>query len=107
PYAKEAIELFVYRISREIGSLVAALGGLDALVFTGGIGEHSNEIRANICQQSMWLGIKLNKQANENSSKLISTPHSTISTWVIRTDENLVIAKHLLNLYIKETDLKN
>ncbi|MEQ1739070.1 MAG: acetate/propionate family kinase [Methyloglobulus sp.] len=107
PYAKEAIELFVYRIGREIGSLVAALGGLDALIFTGGIGEHSNEIRANICQQSMWLGIKLNKQANENSSKLISTPHSTISTWVIRTDENLIIAKHLLNLYIKETELKN
>ncbi len=106
-HAKEAIELFVYRIGREIGSLVAALGGLDALIFTGGIGEHSNEIRAKICHQSMWLGIKLNKQANENNSKLISTLHSNISTWVIRTDENLVIAKHLLNLYIKETALKN
>ncbi len=74
PCAQEAIELFVYRIGREMGSLVAALGGLDALVFTGGIGEHAAEIRAQVCQQASWLGLELDDAANAATSTRISTP---------------------------------
>ena len=68
PHAQEAIELFVYRVGREIGSLAAALGGLDALVFTGGIGEHSAVIRAKVCHQAAWLGLELDDSANEADS---------------------------------------
>jgi acetate kinase len=96
PRAKEAIELFAYRIGREIGSLVAALGGLDALVFTGGIGEHSAVIRAKACRQAAWLGLELDDSANETSSSLISTLNSKVSAWVVATDENLMIANHTL-----------
>lgn len=96
PDAKEAIELFVYRIGREIGSLTATLDGLDALVFTGGIGEHSAVIRANVCQQAAWLGLELDESTNEAGSKRISSPNSKVSSWVVHTDENLVIAQHTL-----------
>jgi len=96
PHAKEAIELFVYRVGREIGSLVAALGGLDALVFTGGIGEHSAVIRAKVCHQAAWLGLELDEPANETSSSRISTLSSKVSAWVVATDENLMIANHTL-----------
>src|SRR5205823_7576771 len=65
PAAREAVDLFVYRIGRELGSLVAALGGLDALVFTGGIGEHAAPIRARVCQDAQWLGVMLNEAANQ------------------------------------------
>ena len=96
PHAKEAIELFVYRIRREIGSLIAALDGIDALVFTGGIGEHSPEIRSKICHKATWLDLELDDYANETSSIRISTYNSRISGWVVPTDENLVIANHTL-----------
>ena len=96
PHAKEAIELFVYRIRREIGSLISALDGIDALVFTGGIGEHSPEIRSKICHQATWLDLELDDYANETSSIRISTYNSRISGWVVPTDENLVIANHTL-----------
>jgi acetate kinase len=105
PYAKEAIELFVYRIGREIGSLVAALGGLDALIFTGGIGEHSPEIRRQICYQAQWLGLELDESANQISAGKISTPTSKISTWAVKTDENLMIAEHTMNLCVTEAML--
>ncbi len=95
-HAQEAIELFVYRIGRETGSLVAALGGLDALVFTGGIGEHSAVIRAKVCRQSEWLGLELDAQANEATATCISTPDSKLSAWIVPTDENLMIAHHTL-----------
>ncbi|MDD5320522.1 MAG: acetate/propionate family kinase [Methylococcales bacterium] len=94
--AQEAIELFVYRAGREIGSLVAALGGLDALVFTGGIGEHSAVIRAKICHQALWLGLELDDSANEAAVTCISTPNSKLSVWIMPTDENLMIAHHTL-----------
>jgi acetate kinase len=94
PCAKEAIALFVYRISREIGSLVMTLGGLDALVFTGGIGENSAEIRAYICQQVAWLGLEIDEAANETTTPKISTVNSKISIWVVGTDENLMIARY-------------
>jgi acetate kinase len=96
PRAKEAIELFVYRIGREIGSLVAALGGLDALIFTAGIGEHSAIIRTKVCHQAKWLGLELDESANETSSSGISTLSSKISAWVVATDENQMIAQHTL-----------
>jgi len=96
PQAHEAIELFVYRTGREIGSLAAALGGLDALVFTGGIGEHSATIRSKISHHATWLGLELNNSANETGASFISTLGSKVSAWIVATDENLMIAKHTL-----------
>ncbi|MDD5462282.1 MAG: acetate/propionate family kinase [Methylococcales bacterium] len=96
PHAQEAIELFVYRVGREIGSLAAALGGLDALVFTGGIGEHSPVIRAKICRQTAWLGLEPDESANEATATCISTHKSKVSAWIVPTDENLMIARHTL-----------
>ncbi len=96
PHAQEAIEFFVYRAGREIGSLAAALGGLDALVFTGGIGEHSAVIRAKVCHQTEWLGLELDDSANEADVPRISTLSSKVSAWVVATDENLMIARHTL-----------
>jgi len=96
PAAREAIDLFVYRIGRELGSLVAALGGLDALVFTGGIGEHSPQIRARVCQDAGWIGIRLDENANAAGGPRISSASgaSAPSAWVIPTDENLMVARH-------------
>jgi acetate kinase len=96
PQAVLAVDLFVYRIVREIGSLIAALGGLDGLVFTGGIGENSAPIRAKIIQQLAWLGITLDEEANEQACDRISTIDSGVSAWVLPTDENLMIAQHVL-----------
>jgi len=96
PSAKEAIELFVYRIGRELGSLAAALGGLDALVFTGGIGERSAKIRAQICRQAAWLGLELDAAGNEHHGPRLSTPASKVTAWVLPTNENLIIARHTL-----------
>ena len=90
--AKEAIDLFVYRIGRELGSMVAALGGIDALVFTAGIGEHAAEIRARVCHDARWLGIALDETANRKGGPRISSPGSAASAWVIPTDENLTVA---------------
>ncbi len=103
PHAKDAVELFVYRIGREIGSLTAALGGLDALVFTGGIGEHSAVIRAKICHRLEWSGLEIVESANQIGSISISSSNSKISVIVLPTDENLVIARHTLNLCTTET----
>lgn len=94
PRAREAVDLFVYRLGREIGSLAAALGGLDALVFTGGIGERSAPIRARACRDAAWLGVVLDEQANAAASGRISAPGARVSAWVVRSDENLAIARH-------------
>lgn len=94
PHAKEAIELFVYRIGREIGSLTAALHGLDVLVFTAGIGQYAAPIRAKICQQTEWLGVKIDAQANVQHQANISHPDSRVAVWVIPTDEEKMIALH-------------
>ena len=72
PRARLAIDLYVYRIGRELGSLAAALGGLDAIVFTGGIGENSAEIRERVCREARWLGVKLDEQANRDGGPRIS-----------------------------------
>jgi acetate kinase len=98
PVAKEAVDLFVYRIGRELGSLVAALGGLDALIFTAGIGEHAAAIRGRVCRDASWLGIVLDDVANARDGPLISMPNSAVSAWVIPTDENLMIARHTRRL---------
>ncbi len=98
PRAGEAIQLFVYRIVRELGSLVAALGGLDVLVFTGGIGEHSTVVREQVCQQLAWLGAKLDSSANAAGGPCITTPDSRVSAWVIPTDEDLMIARHTIRV---------
>lgn len=94
PEADEAIDLFVYRIGRELGSLAAALGGLDALVFTGGIGENAAPIRARVCREAAWLGVRLDEETNVQGQACISAASSTIGVWVIPTDEERVIARH-------------
>jgi acetate kinase len=104
PLAKEAIDLFVYRAGREIGSLAAALGGLDALIFTGGIGEHSAVIRAQVCHQAAWLGLQLDDSANETDASRISTLNSKVSAWIVATNENLMIAHHTLRQVTFERD---
>jgi acetate kinase len=98
PAARLAVDYFVYRATREIGSLAAALGGVDALVFTGGIGENSAEIRRRICDASAWLGIELDARANDAHEPRISRAGSRVSAWMIPTDEELVIARHTATL---------
>jgi len=98
PAAAEAVDLFVYRIGRELGSLVAALGGLDALIFTGGIGEHAHQIRSRVCQQAGWLGVSLDEAANETGALRISKAGSPTSAWVVPTNENLMVARHTRRL---------
>jgi acetate kinase len=98
PAAQEAVDLFVYRIGRELGSLAAALGGLDALVFTGGIGEHAVAMRARVCEAARWLGIRLDVAANASGGPRISQREASVSAWVVPTDENLMIARHTRRL---------
>jgi acetate kinase len=96
PYAAWALDVFVYRVGRELGSLAAALGGLDALVFTAGIGEHAVPIRARICRDAEWLGVQIDDKANQRGGPCISAPDSRATAWVIATDEELMIARHTL-----------
>ncbi|WP_456306724.1 acetate/propionate family kinase [Limobrevibacterium gyesilva] len=99
PQAKEAVDLFAYRIARELGSLAAALGGLDGLVFTAGIGEHAPHVRAAVLHQAGWLGLTLDAAANETGGPRISAAGAGPSAWVIPTDENLMIARHVARLH--------
>ena len=94
PDARLAVDYFVYRAAKEIGALSAVLGGLEGLVFTGGIGENSAEIRRRICRSCEWLGLDFDTQANDRGGPRISTPTSRVSTWVIPTNEELMIARH-------------
>jgi len=96
PRAEEAIELYVYRIVREIGSLAAALGGVDALVFSGGIGENAAVIRARVCDALAWLGLHLDPVRNAAGGPGISRADSAVSAWVIATHEDAMIAQHVL-----------
>jgi acetate kinase len=98
PRARLAVDLFVYRIGRELGSLAAALGGLDALVFTGGIGEHAVVIRERVCRDAGWLGIELDPAANSAGGPRISTAGSRTPAWTIPTNEELMIARHTRRL---------
>jgi acetate kinase len=94
PRAAFAVELFCYRIHRELGSLAAALGGIDALVFTGGIGEHAAPVRARVLQLAAWLGIEADAAANATQGPRLTMPGSRTRAWVIPTDEELMIARH-------------
>jgi acetate kinase len=98
PRAALAIDVFTYRIQREMGSLAGALGGLDAVVFTAGIGEHAVAIRERVCRGAAWLGVTLDAAANAAGGPRISAPGSRVSAWVIPTDEELMIARHARRL---------
>jgi acetate kinase len=98
PAAKRALDYFVYHACRQLGSLAAVLGGLDGLVFTAGIGEHSPELRARICNAAAWLGISLDEEANRSRRPRITKIESRVSAWVIPTDEEMTIARHTLEL---------
>jgi acetate kinase len=98
PSAAEALELFVYRIQRELGSLAAALHGLDALVFTGGIGENATAIREAVCRRAGWLGIELDPEANARAGPRVSRADSDVAAWVVPTDEESMIAVHVRRL---------
>jgi acetate kinase len=106
PEAREAVDLFVYRIGRELGSLMAALGGLDAIVFTAGIGEHAAEIRARVCADARWLGIAFDEAANAKGGPRISLPGSKVTAWVIPTNENLMVARHTRRLLDSKMELR-
>jgi acetate kinase len=98
PAAEEAVELFCYRAITQIGALAAAIGGLDALVFTGGIGEHASEIRRRIAEGCAWLGLELDNAANTANSIRISTAGSRVDALAIPTDEEWMIAEHTRDL---------
>jgi len=94
PRAAMAIDLYAYRVGRELGSLAAALHGVDAIVFTAGIGENSASLRARVCRDAAWLGVELDEAANERRGPRISTAGSRVAAWVIPTNEELMIARH-------------
>jgi len=98
PRARIALDVYVYRMRRELGSLAVALGGLDALVFTAGIGENAAPIRAQACQGLEWLGLELDPAANAAGGPRINAPGSRVSAWVIPTNEELMIARHTRRL---------
>jgi len=98
PRARLAIDLYCYRIRRELGSLAAALGGLDAIVFTGGVGENSPAIRERVCRDAAWLGVDVDAVANAAGGPRISTPGARAAAWAIATDEDLMIARHTRRL---------
>jgi acetate kinase len=94
PRARFALEVFYYSTARQIGSLAAALGGLDGIVFTAGIGENAASVRSAICRACIWLGLELDKAANREHRTRISAPGSRVAVYVIKTDENLMIARY-------------
>jgi len=94
PRAKLAIDLYCYRIGRELGSLTAALQGLDAIVFTGGIGENAAAIRRRVCRDAAWLGVTLDEAANERGGPRISAGGARVAAFAIPTNEELMIARH-------------
>jgi acetate kinase len=94
PRARRAVELYLYRIRREMGSLAAALGGLDTIVFTGGLGENAVPIREGVCRDAEWLGVELDATSNTRGGPRISTAASRVQAWAIPTNEELMIARH-------------
>ncbi|MEN9862479.1 MAG: acetate/propionate family kinase [Polynucleobacter sp.] len=102
PLAKEAIDLFTYRIIRDSGAMIACLGGLDIISFSGGIGEHDTQLRSNVCKKLAWLGVEINEDLNNeavhNLVLKISSPKSRVEVWVVPTDEGVMIAQEAINL---------
>jgi acetate kinase len=105
--AKLAVDVFVYRIGRELGSLAAALGGLDAIVFTGEIGENAATIRARVCRDAAWLGVELHEAANDAGEARISAAKSRVAVWMIPTNEELTIARQTQQLLAKRERARN
>ena len=99
--AAAAVELFCYAAKKFVGALSAALGGLDTLVFTGGIGENAPVIRARICQNLSFLGIDLDEAGNAANSPIISRPESRVTVRVMQTNEELMIARHTRDLLVR------
>jgi len=97
PEAAQAVDLFVYRVVREIAAMAACLGGIDGLVFTGGIGEGSPVIRERICQGCEWLGVDLDPAANQRGDGCITARNSAVSAWAIPTNEEQMIARHTVD----------
>jgi acetate kinase len=93
-HARQAVELFVFRAAREIGALTAALGGIDGLVFTAGIGEHAADIRSRICARCAWLGVVVDQRANRAGQMRINSESSRVRVYIIPTDEEKMIALH-------------
>jgi acetate kinase len=94
PRARFAVDVFCYRVAGHIASLAAALGGLDGVVFTAGVGENAAAVRSAICRACEWLGLELDEAANREHKERISMPNSRVAAYVIKTDENLMIARH-------------
>ena len=92
PEAAEAVALFVFRVVREIGALAACMGGVDALVFSAGVGEHAGDIRRRVCERLAWMGLAFDADANSDGRARISVPASAVSAWVIPTDEEIGLA---------------
>jgi acetate kinase len=102
PRAKLAVALYLYRVGRELGSLAAALGGLDAIVFTAGIGENAAVLRERVCRDAAWLGVELDAPANAAGGPRIATTASRVSAWVVPTNEEVMIARHTRTLLVAE-----
>jgi acetate kinase len=98
PRAKEAIDLFIFRIIREIGAMAASMGGVDGIVFTAGIGEHAPAIRQAVCARLAWLGLALDEAANARGDGKISAADARTSAWAVTTDEEQMIALHTRDL---------
>ena len=94
PHAAEAVDLFCFRIARETAAMATAMGGLDGIVFTAGIGEHAPAIRARVCAQLAWLGVALDDAANAAGAQLISAASSRVAVLRVPTDEEAMIARH-------------
>ena len=101
PRARFAVEVFCYRVAGHITSLAAALGGLDGIVFTAGVGENAAPVRSAICRSCAWLGLELDEPANRENRERISAPSSRVGAYVIKTDENLMIARHARALIMR------
>jgi acetate kinase len=101
PRAKLALDLYIYRIGRDLGSMAGALGGLDAVVFTAGIGENAVRIRERVCRDAAWLGVELDTAGNGRGGPCITTQRSRVACWVVPTNEELMIARHTARLLEK------
>lgn len=100
PEAKQAVDLFIYRVAKEVGALATAIGGIDALVFTAGIGEHSAVVRQRVCDLLGWTGVRLDAAANDSHALKVSTADSHYGVWAIPTNEELMIARHTRRLVL-------
>jgi acetate kinase len=104
PQAKQAIDYFVFRVRREIGGMAAVLAGLDAIVFCGGIGENSHTVREAIIEEMEWIGVELDRDRNRANADVISSDRSRVRVFVIRTNEELMIARHTDELLAHSAD---